>query len=86
MRKAILYVFLVVTHYPTESLIYGQCYTLVPQVPVDNVGKFFGYAINVTYDDNQQFTDDDEDIDDYKLFGWHIFIHETEHKFDGNDL
>lgn len=56
-------------------------------MPVDNVGKFFGYAINVTYDDNQQFTDDDdEDIDDYKLFGWHIFIHETEHKFDGNDL
>lgn len=73
-----------IKNYSAVSFIYGQCYTLVPQIPVDNVGKRFGYAINVTYDDTQQFMN--EDIDDYKLFGWHIFIHETVHKFDGNDL
>ncbi|XP_063697481.1 uncharacterized protein LOC134828433 [Culicoides brevitarsis] len=63
-----------IKNYSTSSLIYGQCDTLVPQLPVDNVGKRFGYTINVTYDV--------EPIDDYKLFGWHIFIHETVHKFD----
>lgn len=69
-----------IKNYSASSLIYGECYTLVPQIPVDNVGKLFGYTINVTYD-KQHFME--EPIDDYKLFGWHIFIHETVHKFDG---
>lgn len=64
----------------STSLIYGQCHTLIPQKSVDNVGKRYGFTINVTYD-KQQFM---KDIDiDHKSYGWHIFVHETVHKFDG---
>uniref|UniRef100_A0A336MIR3 CSON000535 protein n=1 Tax=Culicoides sonorensis TaxID=179676 RepID=A0A336MIR3_CULSO len=61
-------------NYSTISLIYGQCSTLVPQSTVDNVGKRFGYAINLTYVTNS--------VEDYKSLGWHVFIHESTHKFD----